>query len=65
MNTIVDDQKEINNETFMYYFGYQNPSFLLKDLYTNKNVTKDQNLTKLSGSKIVLKAYSQVWDNFW
>ena len=64
MNTIVDDQKEINNEIFMYYFGYQNPSFLLKDLYTNKNAIKDQNLTKFSGPKIDLKTQSQVWDNF-
>ena len=60
MNTIVDDQKEINNEIFMYYFGYQNPSFLLKDLYTNKNAIKDQNLTKFSGPKIDLKTQSQV-----
>ena len=61
----MDDEKEINNEIVMYYFGYQNPSFLLKDLYTNKNATKDQNLTKFSGSKIDLKTHSQVWDNVW
>ena len=32
MNTIVNDEKNINDEIFKNYFGHQNPSFLAKDL---------------------------------
>ena len=32
MNEIKDDEKNINSELFNEYFGYQNPSFQVKDL---------------------------------
>ena len=33
MYKIVNDEKKVNNEIFKEYFGYQNPSFLIKDLH--------------------------------
>ena len=30
MNGIIADEKDINNEIFLGYFKYQNPSFLVK-----------------------------------
>ena len=32
INEIINDEKGINNEILNEYFGYQNPSFLAKDL---------------------------------
>ena len=45
MNQIVDNEKDINDEmindeTFLSYFKYQNPSFLAKDLI---RATQDKN----------------------
>ena len=31
VDIIVNDEKNTNNEKFMHYFGYHNPSFLLKE----------------------------------
>ena len=40
MNGILADEKDENNQIFLDYFKYQNPSFLVKDLIStmqNKN----------------------------
>ena len=29
-DAIKNDEKNTNNETFIHYFGYQNPTFLIK-----------------------------------
>ena len=36
MNTIIADEKDINNEILINYFNYQNPLFLVKDLISAK-----------------------------
>ena len=33
MNKNVNDQKHVNTDTSANYFGYYNPSFLVKDIY--------------------------------
>ena len=48
MNEIIDDERVINNEMFLSYFNYQNPSLLVKDLIRakqNKNQTSVNNIT--------------------
>ena len=43
MNEIIANGKDINNETFLEYFKYQNPSFLSRIKMRNqqKQLTKD------------------------
>ena len=36
MNTIIADEKDINNEILINHFNYQNPLFLVKDLISAK-----------------------------
>ena len=36
MNTIIADEKDINNEILINYFNYHNPLFLVKDLISAK-----------------------------
>ena len=53
--TIADEDKNINNKIFMYYFGYQSQSFLLKDFYSNKNAKKEQILAMVNDTIIDLR----------
>ena len=32
MNEIISNEEDVNDEIFLNYFKYQNPSFLAKDL---------------------------------
>ena len=41
----------------MHYFGYENLSFLVKDLHTSSNIKKDQILEKTYDSMIDLRNY--------
>ena len=42
MDTIVNDEKNINNEALLDYFKFQNPSLFLKDLYTNEELKRSK-----------------------
>ena len=46
INEIINEKKDINNEIFAEYFGYQNPSFLAKDLF-NVNQGKYEEIINL------------------
>ena len=49
MNEIIADEKDTNNEIFLNYFKYQNPSFLVNDLISakqNKNEKLVNNANK-------------------
>ena len=49
MNEIVADEKDTNNEIFLSYFKYRNPSFLVNDLISakqNKNEKLVNNANK-------------------
>ena len=48
MRKIIRDESNINNEILFEYFKYQNPSYLLKDLYyadktENKKIVNNVN----------------------
>ena len=48
MNKIIADEKDKNNELFLDYFKYQNPSFFVKGLISakqNKNEKLVNNIT--------------------
>ena len=40
LNEIENEQKNINEQIFKEYFKYHSPSFLVKDLYKNKQSDK-------------------------
>lgn len=42
MDTIVNDEKNINNEALLDYFKFQNPWLFLKDLYTNEELKRSK-----------------------
>ena len=48
MDTTVNDEKKINNEILLDYFNSQNPSLLLKDLYTNDSTKRRQILSMVN-----------------
>ena len=45
INEVINDEKDINNKIFNEYFGYQNPSFLAKDLIKT-NQSKNKQIVK-------------------
>ena len=48
MNKIENDEKYIYSETFREYFGYQNPSFLAKDLHQVNQAKNEQALNQVN-----------------
>ena len=55
MDTTVNDEKKINNEILLDYFNSQNPSLLLKDLYTNDSTKRRQILSMVNDALIDLR----------
>ena len=54
VNEIENDKKSINNEIFKKYFGYQNPSCLVKNLHKANQVKNEQIVNQVNDSLIDL-----------
>ena len=48
INEIIDDEKYLNNEIFLDYVKHQNPSFLVKDLFSAKQNKKGKLVNYIS-----------------
>ena len=48
MNEIIDDERVINNEMFLSYFNYQNPSLLVKDLIRAKQNKNQKSVNSIN-----------------
>ena len=48
MNEIIAEEEDINNEIFLYFFKYQNPSFLVEDLINAKQNNYGQLLNNIN-----------------
>ena len=57
MNEIVADEKDINNEIFLDYFKYQNPSFLVKDLISANQNKHEKLVSNINNRLIDLRNY--------
>ena len=55
MNEIIADKKEINNEIFLSYFNYQNPSLLVKDLTSAKQNKNEKLINNINNELIDLR----------
>ena len=49
------NEKDINNEIFLHYFKYQNPSFLAKDLIRATQAKNEQIVSNLNDGLIYLR----------
>ena len=54
IDEIITAKKDINNEVFLDYFKYQNPSFLVKDLISAKQ-NKNETLVNINNRLIDLR----------
>ena len=52
INEIITAKKDINNEVFLDYFKYQNPSFLVKDLISAKQ-NKNEKLVNIINNRLI------------
>ena len=55
MNEIIDDERVINNEIFLSYFNYQNPSLLVKDLIRAKQNKNQKSVNNINNGLIDLR----------
>ena len=55
MNEIVADKKIKNNEIFCYYFKYNNPLFLAKDLVRTKQAKTEKLVNNINDGLIHLR----------
>ena len=55
MNEIIDDKRVINNEMFLSYFNYQNPSLLVKDLIRAKQNKNQKSVNNINNGLIDLR----------
>ena len=52
IDEIITAKKDINNEVFLDYFKYQNPSFLVKDLISAKQ-NKNEKLVNIINNRLI------------
>ena len=55
LNKIENEEKNVNEQIFKEYFGYESPSFLVKDLYENNKNKNDMIVKYLHESLIDLR----------
>ena len=64
-NRIVNDEKNINTEIFNEYFKYQNPSFLIKDIYNANQTRNEQIVNQVNDALIDLRNTVKKKENSW
>ena len=55
LNKIKNEEKNMNEQIFKEYFGYESPSFLIKDLYESNQNKNDMIVKYLNESLIDLR----------
>ena len=64
MNEIIADEKDINDETFLNYLKYQNPSPLAKTLIRDKQ-DKNHQLVNSNNDELIDLRNAIIKKNFW